>query len=32
MAELEAYTKDPIGVGKKYAPKEFELKKCLEQA
>jgi hypothetical protein len=27
MAELAAYTKDPIGVGKKYAPEEFvELK------
>jgi hypothetical protein len=27
MAELVAYTKDPIGVGKKYAPEEFvELK------
>jgi hypothetical protein len=23
MAELVAYTKDPIGVGKKYAPEEF---------
>ena len=27
MAELTAYTKDPIGVGEKYAPEEFvELK------
>ena len=33
MAELTAYTKDPIGVGKFYAPQEFvELKKCLEPA
>ena len=23
MAEIVAYTKDPIGVGKKYAPEEF---------
>jgi hypothetical protein len=23
MAELTAYTKDPIGVGEKYAPEEF---------
>jgi hypothetical protein len=23
MAELTAYTKDPIGVGEKYAPSEF---------
>jgi hypothetical protein len=23
MAELTAYAKDPIGVGKKYAPEEF---------
>jgi hypothetical protein len=23
MAELVAYTKDPIGVGEKYAPEEF---------
>jgi len=23
MAELVAYTKDPIGVGKKYAPEEL---------
>jgi hypothetical protein len=23
MAELAAYTKDPIGVGKKYAPEQF---------
>jgi hypothetical protein len=23
MAELVAYTKDPIGVGKKYSPSEF---------
>ena len=23
MAELVAYTKDPIGVGKKYAPEHF---------
>jgi len=30
MAELEAYTKDPIGVGKKYAPKQFELKECVQ--
>jgi hypothetical protein len=34
MAELVAYTKDPIGVGKKYAPEEFpkedisELRPC----
>jgi hypothetical protein len=34
MAELVAYTKDPIGVGKKYAPMEFidELKERTEQA
>ena len=32
MAELEAYTKDPIGVGKKYAPEEFlHAEKCLER-
>jgi hypothetical protein len=31
MAELTAYTKDPIGVGEKYAPEEFELKECLGQ-
>ncbi len=32
MAELTAYTKDPIGVGEKYAPEEFvELKECLAQ-
>ena len=30
MAELEAYTKDPIGVGNKYAPKQFELKECVQ--
>ena len=23
MAELTAYTKDPIGIGKEYAPQEF---------
>jgi hypothetical protein len=32
MAELAAYTKDPIGVGMKYAPEEFpkesELRPC----
>jgi hypothetical protein len=34
MAELTAYTKDPIGVGEKYAPEEFqkeeisELRRC----
>jgi hypothetical protein len=32
MAELAAYTKDPIGVGEKYAPEEFpkesELRPC----
>jgi len=33
MAELVAYTEDPIGVGKKYAPEEFvEPEKCIEQA
>ena len=33
IAELVAYTKDPIGVGKKYAPDEFvELNKCIEEA
>jgi hypothetical protein len=33
MAELAAYTKDPIGVGEKYAPEQLvELKKCLERA
>ncbi len=33
MAELVAYTKDPIGVGKKYAPMEFiELKECVDPA
>jgi hypothetical protein len=32
MAELTAYTKDPIGVGEKYAPEEFVgPKKCLEE-
>ena len=32
MAELVAYTKDPIEVGKKYAPMEFiELKDCIVQ-
>jgi hypothetical protein len=31
MAELTAYTKDPIEVGKKYAPQEFvELKECVQ--
>ncbi len=32
MAEVVAYTKDPIGVGKKYTPMEFidELKECCE--
>jgi hypothetical protein len=31
MAGLVAYTKDPIGVGKKYAPMEFiELKECVQ--
>ena len=31
MAELVAYTKDPIGVGKKYAPMEFiEFKECVQ--
>jgi len=30
MAEFVAYTKDPIGVGKKYAPEEFvEQEKCI---
>jgi hypothetical protein len=33
MAELTAYTKDPIEIGKKYAPMEFidELKECREE-
>ena len=32
MAELTAYTKDPIGVGEKYAPEEFVgPKKCIEE-
>ena len=32
MAELTAYTKYPIEIGKVYAPMEFvELKECLEQ-
>ena len=32
MAELEAYTKDPIGVGKLYAPQEFVgPEKCIER-
>ena len=32
IAELTAYTKDPIGVGKKYAPEHFVgPKECLEQ-
>ncbi len=32
MAEIMAYTKDPIEVGKKYAPEEFaELKECPQQ-
>ena len=31
IAELTAYIKDPIGVGKKYAPEEFvELKGLVE--
>jgi hypothetical protein len=31
MAGLVAYTKDPIGVGKKYAPMEFiEFKECVQ--
>ena len=33
IAELAAYTKDPIGVGEKYAPEEFVVpEKCLERA
>jgi len=33
MAELVAYTKDPIVVGEKYAPEEFvEMKESLIQA
>jgi len=28
MAELVAYTKDPIGVSEKHAPEQFELKGC----
>jgi hypothetical protein len=34
MAELTAYAKDPIGVGKKYAPEEFvELKEaCVSES
>jgi hypothetical protein len=31
ISQIVAYTKDPIGVGKKYAPEEFvEPKECLE--
>jgi hypothetical protein len=30
IAELTAYTKDPIGVGKKHAPEQFELKECVQ--
>ena len=30
IAELTAYTKDPIGVGEKYAPEEVELKECVQ--
>jgi hypothetical protein len=30
MAELTAYTKDPIGVGEKYAPEEFPKEKISE--
>ena len=32
MAKLVAYTKDPIGLGKKWAPEQFELTEPSEPA